>query len=80
MWRTAEHKLILSFPKDNIGQSAVQAGAVSAGELYDLQADPKEWHNLYGAAAASKVRAQMTRELVAHLNNVALKKVTRPEP
>ena len=80
MWRTADHKLILSFPKDDIGRSAVRAGAVIAGELYDLKADPREWHNLYGDAASSRVREQMTRELVAHLNNVALKKVKRPEP
>jgi len=80
MWRTGEHKLILSFSKDDIGKRTVQAGDVIAGEFYDLTADPKEWHNLYGDTASTKARDQMTRELVTHLNNVALEKATRPKP
>ena len=80
MWRTADRKLILSFPKDDIVKGAVQAGGVIAGELYDLKADPKEWHNLYGDAAWLKARDEMTRELATHINNVALKTAKRPEP
>ena len=79
MWRTSERKLILSFPKDVVGQGRVQAADVLAGELYDLTADPKEWHNLYGNAESLAVREQMSKELIAHLNEVALKKAVRPQ-
>jgi arylsulfatase A-like enzyme len=76
MWRTRERKLILTFPKEVVGQGAVQLADITAGEFYDLKADPKEWHNLYAQAESRTVREQMSRDLIAHLNEVALKKMT----
>ena len=78
MWRGAERKLILSFPKDGIGGKPLHAGDVIAGELYDIKTDPQEWHNLYDDAAWLAVRERMTQELITHLNTVALKKASRP--
>jgi arylsulfatase A-like enzyme len=76
MWRTRERKLILTFPKEVVGQGAVQLADITAGEFYNLKADPKEWHNLYAQAESRTVREQMSRDLIAHLNEVALKKMT----
>jgi arylsulfatase A-like enzyme len=74
MWRTSGHKLILSFPKEGVGNGAVRLADVSAGELYDLKADPKEWHNLFTHADSQAMREQMSRDLIAHLNQVALRR------
>jgi arylsulfatase A-like enzyme len=73
MWRTRERKLILSFPKQQVQQGSVQLTDVVAGELYDLQTDPKEWQNLYAKDESRAAREQLSRELIAHLNEVALK-------
>jgi len=73
MWRTAERKLILSFPKTVVQTGKVQLSDAVAGELYDLKADPKEWHNLYSQAESATQREAMSRELIEHLNSVALK-------
>ena len=73
MWRTSTSKLILSFPKGPVGQGHVELTDAVAGELYDLQADPKEWHNLYAAPEAAALRESMCHELLDHLNHVALK-------
>lgn len=73
MWRTAECKLILSFPKAVVRKGTVQMADVVAGEMYDLKADPKEWQNIYAKAEAGAQRERMSRELIVHLNSVALK-------
>ena len=74
MWRTRERKLILSFPKQQVQQGSVQLADVVAGELYDLQTDPKEWQNLYAKDESRAAREQLSRELIAHLNEIALNK------
>ncbi|GAA3638223.1 sulfatase [Microbacterium awajiense] len=58
MWRTARYKLIVFV--DPHGEGA-------QGELYDLQTDPAEWHNLYGDPSYLAVRAELMAEMVAHL-------------
>lgn len=75
MWRTSTHKLILSFPKAVVRTGHVQPADVTAGELYDLKADPKEWRNLYATAEASTRRGQLSRELIDHLNAGTLKQM-----
>jgi hypothetical protein len=62
--------LYLSFLKPHAGAN-VPAGYEG---LYNLQADPKEWDNLYAQSASLRERDEMTRDLIAHLNEVALKK------
>jgi len=77
MWRTQTHKLILTFPRDKITAGSVTPAEVCAGELYALQTDPKEWHNLYAAKENSTLRDQLSMELIAHLNQVALKQTNK---
>ena len=74
MARTSQRKLILSFSKEVVARGIVQASDITAGEFYDLKADPKEWDNLYAQSASLRERDEMTRDLIAHLNEVALKK------
>jgi|GEM_PF-405492 len=74
MWRTSERKLILTFPKTCVEKGSVSLADVTAGEFYDLKADPKEWKNLYSTAEFKADQERMATELVAHLNTVALKK------
>lgn len=75
MWRTDALKLILSFPKQAVLKGTVQLADVTDGELYDLKSDPKEWRNLYAMPEAGTHRQQLSRELIDHLNAVALKPV-----
>ncbi|GAA1950724.1 sulfatase family protein [Microbacterium aquimaris] len=58
MWRTARYKLIVFVDPNTAG---------AQGELYDLQADPREWHNLYDDPAHLAVRADLMAELIAHI-------------
>ena len=74
MWRTAEHKLILGLPKERLRSGSARPEDVTAGELYDLKADPQEWHNLYTQPEHRVVRDEMSRDLLTHLNTVALKR------
>ena len=76
MWRTSERKLILTFPKTCIQKGSVSLADVIAGEFYDLKSDPKEWKNLYAKDEFKADQERMASELVSHLNNVALKKVS----
>lgn len=73
LWRTSERKLILTFPKDCIRKGAVRLEDLIAGELYDLKTDAREWHNLYARAESRAEKEQMSRELIAYINGVALK-------
>lgn len=73
MWRSRAHKLILTFPKAAVRSGAVRMQDVKAGELYDLEADAREWHNLYGREESQAARELMCRELLAHLNSGVLK-------
>jgi arylsulfatase A-like enzyme len=75
MWRTDALKLILSFPKQAVLKGTVQLADVTDGELYDLKSDPKEWRNLYAMPEAATHRQRLSRELIDHLNTVALKPV-----
>ena len=74
MWRTSERKLILTFSKECVAKGVVGSSDVVAGELYDLKADAREWHNLYGKDESRAERDRMSRELIVHLNDVALRK------
>jgi len=65
MWRTADWKLILFLP-GRLDGAAAQAG-LAKGELYNLQDDPHEWHNLYADERYAAVREQMKTELLMHL-------------
>ena len=65
MWRTPEWKLILSF--DGFLDQARQRPDQIFGELYDLQNDPQEWHNLYDAPEHLATREALTRDLLYQL-------------
>ncbi len=77
MWRTHAHKVILTFKKDRLASRDLSVSDVISGEYYDLQADPKEWHNLYDQPAHRDARERMSLDLIAHLNEVALKQAVR---
>jgi hypothetical protein len=74
MWRTAERKLILGLPKKRVQNGSARLEDVTAGELYDLKADPQEWHNLYTQPEYRVMRDEMSRGLLAYLNAVVLKR------
>jgi len=74
MWRTAEHKLILGLPKKRVQNGSARLEDVTAGELYDLKADPQEWHNFYTQPEYRVMRDEMSRGLLAYLNAVVLKR------
>ncbi len=77
MWRTADRKLILTFPRERVTAGIVRAEDVVAGEFYDLKRDSREWQNLYAQEEARTARDAMTGELIAHVNGVALKRARR---
>lgn len=71
MWRTRHHKLILRM-KRKADASKYTASDIIGGEFYDLQADGKEWNNLYDQPEAQpNVRKSMTKELLKHLSGLA---------
>jgi arylsulfatase A-like enzyme len=71
MWRTRHHKLILRM-KRKADASKYTASDIIGGEFYDLQADGKEWNNLYDQHEAQpNVRKRMTKDLLKHLGGLA---------
>ncbi|MHB8901033.1 MAG: sulfatase family protein [Thermoguttaceae bacterium] len=72
MWRTADCKLILTFPKTCLKTRAVTWQDVAAGEFYDLRQDPREWTNRYADTDCRPERDRMGDQLIRHLNQVAL--------
>lgn len=65
MWRTPEWKLILYYDA-NIVEARRNPGALR-GELYDLRADPQEWHNRFDDPALRDIRERMTQQMLMHL-------------
>lgn len=65
MWRKKSWKLILFMPGPL--KDAVSRLDQIKGELYDLESDPNEWHNLYYDDAHASIREQMKTELLMHL-------------
>ena len=57
MYRTPRYKLILYC------EGSLPRTAPTGGELYDLQADPHEWHNLYNDPAYAAIRESLTARL-----------------
>lgn len=65
MWRKQDYKLIVYMP-GTLGEAIGRIGEFQ-GELYDLAADPNEWHNVYGDEKYAAIRERMTGELLMHL-------------
>lgn len=61
MWRTAEYKLI------TFREGSVLDETQPKGELYDLENDPKELHNLFDNPEYMSVRLTMTEALLSHI-------------
>jgi len=61
------HKLVLTFRKTAVQSGSVKLTDVKAGELYDLQNDPREWHNLYARAEAQTIKDPPHYNLLNHL-------------
>ena len=72
-------ELILTFPKECLGNRVMRPADISAGEFYDLKADPKEWNSLYTTEAARVERDRMSTDLVAHLNRPGVRKAAGSE-
>ncbi len=67
MWRTQKWKLIL-FVDKTLNEAKYSTDQMK-GELYDLEADPHEWKNLYYDEKCQKIREQLKTEL---LENIAV--------
>ncbi len=65
MWRSKEWKLIL-YTNGTVPDPAEESSRTVRGELYNLQADPQEWNNLFEHPDCQTVRNQMTQELLMH--------------
>ena len=59
MYRTPRYKLIL------FREGCLPGTAWEKGELYDLEKDPHEWHNVYGEPEYGEVRRHLTERLSA---------------
>jgi len=66
MWRNGRYKLILCMDKSKT-QQGFHLDAVTRGELYDLEADPREWHNVYDDEKHADVRRKLSEKLIDHL-------------
>ena len=67
MWRSGRWKLIL------FREGTVLDDTPLRGELYDLQSDPHEWHNLFDDPACAEARQRMMLELIAHVSTAFAK-------
>ena len=76
MWRTREHKLILCMGRPGTEPGYGPADVI-AGELYDLNKDPREWNNVFLAEEYAPVRQKMTGELMKHLETCTKKQKGR---
>ncbi len=66
MWRNRQYKLIVCMGKPGNEQGFGPADVV-AGELYDLNKDPREWNNVFLDSEYAPVRQKMTSELIQHV-------------
>ncbi len=66
MWRQREHKLIVTMGRP-VPPGGYQADDIVAGELYDLEHDPREWKNLYDDEEFTTVRRDMCDALLTHM-------------
>ena len=69
MWRTADYKLILRMRRKS-DTSTYTNEDIIGGELYDLEKDPYEWNDLYGASNPKEIQSIMTAQLLAHLKTL----------
>ena len=65
MWRNAKWKLIL-FMDRPLSEAKLSPDSAK-GELYDLEADPHEWKNVYADPKYAAIREQMKTDLLMHL-------------
>ncbi|TFG47465.1 MAG: DUF229 domain-containing protein [Candidatus Brocadiia bacterium] len=70
MWRKRDYKLILCMNKASVKDGFAHAEIV-AGELYDLNKDPREWNNVFDDEKYTAVRQKMSGELISHLKMYA---------
>ena len=61
--RTQRWKLIHFYPHVPASEDTTGRNSIDQWELYDLQSDPSELHNLYGQPAYRKVQRQLHRRL-----------------
>lgn len=66
MLRTSKYKLILSFKRK--ADASIYAGAdILSGEFYDLENDPKEWHNIFDDIEVKPTINEMTKLMLSKL-------------
>lgn len=66
MWRTKKDKLILVFKRQEKAADYT-ADDIIAGEFYDLEADPREWNDLYGKAEVTALQVSYRDRILARL-------------
>jgi arylsulfatase A-like enzyme len=69
MWRTKKNKLILVF-KRQAQATNYTVDDIIVGEFYDLEADPREWDDLYGKAEVAALQAEYRGEILARLGEM----------
>lgn len=69
MWRTNDYKLILVLKRKENAKDYVSSDII-AGELYNLNEDPKEWYDLYGKEKNISIQTEYTKELLNHLQSL----------
>jgi arylsulfatase A-like enzyme len=65
MWRTPKWKLILFMDKP-LAEAKLSPDKAK-GEMYDLEADPHEWNNVYDDSKNGALRDRMKTDLLMHL-------------
>ncbi len=66
MWRTKKDKLILVFNRQAKAADYSEADLIT-GEFYDLEADPREWEDLYGTDGIAEAQKIYQDSILARL-------------
>ncbi|MGB3802345.1 MAG: sulfatase-like hydrolase/transferase [Lewinella sp.] len=69
MWRTPTAKLILVFNRQ-AEPADYSTDRIIGGEFYDLEADPKEWNDLYGEGSVREQQVDFQQRILQRLREM----------